>query len=201
MTPLTLLGFIGPAVQLHICETMHAAYPDRFYVSTSLAGIAKARLRGYLDKSGTVLPEAAALLPQADAGLPAPGAESIRARILDALAEEVGLMLAENVVAGPADVDLCMLLGANFPEHQGGLTPMLDLSGASRRVWGKEFHPGPGFTDLATARGPSKQAPPPLTSVPQFLPKGCKPCLTMTSPNRLDTDYYSVFADYSCRRP
>ncbi|MDI3210882.1 hypothetical protein [Arthrobacter sp. AL12] len=30
---------------------------------------------------------------------------------------------------------------------QGGLTPMLDLSGASRRVWGKEFHPGPGFTE------------------------------------------------------
>ncbi len=147
MTPLTLLGFIGPAVQLHICETMHAAYPDRFYVSTSLAAIAAARLRGYLDKSGTVLPAAAALLPQADAGPPAPGAESIRARILDALADEVGLMLAENVVAGPADVDLCMLLGANFPVHQGGLTPMLDLSGASRRVWGKEFHPGPGFAD------------------------------------------------------
>lgn len=147
MTPLTLLGFIGPAVQLHICETMHAAYPDRFYVSTSLAVVAKARLRGYLDKSGTVLPEAAALLPNADAGLPAPSAESVRARILDALAEEVGLMLAENVVAGPADVDLCMLLGANFPVHQGGLTPMLDLTGASRRVWGKEFHPGPGFTE------------------------------------------------------
>ncbi|AOT03005.1 3-hydroxyacyl-CoA dehydrogenase family protein [Arthrobacter sp. U41] len=147
MTPLTLLGFIGPAVQLHICETMHAAYPDRFDVSTSLAAVAKAGLRGYLDKSGTVLPGAAALLTPADAGRPAPGAESIRARILDALAEEVGLMLAEGVVAGPAEVDLCMLLGANFPEHQGGLTPMLDLSGASRRVWGKEFHPGPGFAE------------------------------------------------------
>lgn len=147
MTPLTLLGFIGPAVQLHICETMHAAYPDRFYVSTSLAAIAEARLRGYLDKSGTVNPEAAALLPRADAGPPAPGAECIRERILDALAEEVGLMLAEQVVAGPAEVDLCMLLGANFPKHQGGLTPLLDLSGASRRVWGKDFHPGPGFAE------------------------------------------------------
>jgi 3-hydroxyacyl-CoA dehydrogenase len=148
MTPLTLIGFIGPAVQLHICEAMHAAYPDRFYVSTSLAALAQAGLRGYLDKSGTVLPEAAALLPGADAcpPAPAPGAESIRIRILDALAEEVGLMLAEKVVAGPADVDLCMLLGANFPAHQGGITPTLDLSGASRRVWGRDFHPGPGFT-------------------------------------------------------
>ncbi|MEV7134621.1 3-hydroxyacyl-CoA dehydrogenase family protein [Arthrobacter sp. NPDC093128] len=147
MTPLTLLGFIGPAVQLHICETMHAAYPDRFYVSTSLAAIADARLRGYLAKSGTVLHEAAALLPAADAGgsVPAPDAEAIRAGILHALAEEVGLMLAEKVVAGPAEVDLCMLLGANFPQHQGGLTPLLDQSGASRRVWGRDFHPGSGF--------------------------------------------------------
>jgi 3-hydroxyacyl-CoA dehydrogenase len=146
MTPLTLLGFIGPAVQLHICEAMHDAYPDRFYVSSSLAAIADARLRGYLATSGTVLPEAA-LLPAAEArgSVPAPDGEAIRAGILDALAEEVGLMLAEKVVAGPAEVDLCMLLGANFPQHQGGLTPLLDQSGASRRVWGRDFHPGPFF--------------------------------------------------------
>ncbi|HBH57122.1 MAG TPA: hypothetical protein DEP82_10705 [Arthrobacter bacterium] len=144
MTPLTLLGFIGPAVQLHICETMHAAYPDRFYVSTSLAAIADARLRGYLDKSGTVLPEAAALLPAADVDS---DADAIKIRILDALAEEVGLMLAEKVVSGPADIDLCMLLGANYPRHLGGLTPLLDQSGASRRIWGKDFHPGSGFAD------------------------------------------------------
>jgi 3-hydroxyacyl-CoA dehydrogenase len=149
MTPLTLLGFIGPAVQLHICETMHAAYPDRFYVSTSLTAIAEARLRGYLDKSGTVLPEAAALLPTADVdrASPAPDADAIKVRILDALAEEVGLMLAEKVVSGPADIDLCMLLGANYPRHLGGLTPLLDQSGASRRVWGRDFHPGSGFAD------------------------------------------------------
>ncbi|HCN23296.1 MAG TPA: hypothetical protein DIT15_13840 [Arthrobacter bacterium] len=144
MTPLTLLGFIGPAVQLHICETMHAAYPDRFYVSTSLAAIADARLRGYLDKSGTVLPEVAALLPAADVDS---DADAIKIRILDALAEEVGLMLAEKVVSGPADIDLCMLLGANYPRHLGGLTPLLDQSGASRRIWGKDFHPGSGFAD------------------------------------------------------
>lgn len=145
MTPLTLLGFIGPAVQLHICETMHGAYPDRFQVSTSLAAIAKAGLRGYLDKSGLVLPEVAALLPPSGAGTTAPAldAETIRTRILDALAEEVGLMLAEKVVASPVEVDLCMLLGANFPRRQGGLTPLLDGSGAARRVWGSDFHPAP----------------------------------------------------------
>jgi 3-hydroxyacyl-CoA dehydrogenase len=143
MTPLTLLGFIGPAVQLHICEAMHAAWPDRFRISSSLAAIAEARLRGYLDNSGTVIPEAAALLPATGAGsaAPVPDAETIRTLILDALAEEVGLMLAEQVVPGPADIDLCMLLGANYPRHQGGLTPLLDQSGASLRVWGKDFHP------------------------------------------------------------
>ncbi|BCW48679.1 hypothetical protein StoSoilB13_10210 [Arthrobacter sp. StoSoilB13] len=146
MTPLTLLGFIGPAVQLHICETMHGAYPDRFHVSPSLAAIARAGLPGYLDESGLVLPEAAALLRRSGGGAPAPApdAEAIMTRILDALAEEVGLMLAEKVVAGPTEVDLCMLLGANFPSRQGGLTALLDASRATRRVWGRDFHPALG---------------------------------------------------------
>lgn len=142
MTPLTLLGFIGPAVQLHICETMHAAYPDRFYLSTSLKAVTAAGLPGYRDKVGVLLPKVAALL------VPAAGrderqsldAEEIRRRLLDALAHEVGLVLSEQVVPRPEDIDLCMLLGANYPAHLGGLTPYLDQSGASRRVWGRDFH-------------------------------------------------------------
>ena len=74
---------------------MHAAYPDRFYVSTSLAAIAAARLRGYVDKSGTVLPEAAALLPQADAGLPAISVSPNQGRLLHILALSHG---ARNIL-------------------------------------------------------------------------------------------------------
>lgn len=131
MTPLQLLQFIGPAVQLHICETMHQAYPQRFPVSISLKRVVAAGLPGYLDHDGRILAEAASLLASpvaADAG-------TVRARILAALAEEVTAMLDEGVVAGPEQIDLCMILGANYPLHTGGLTPLLD------RETGTAFHP------------------------------------------------------------
>lgn len=148
MTPLTLLGFIGPAVQLHICETMHAAYPDRFHVSTSLKAVTAAGLPGYRDKHGALLPEVAALLAPAAGrdGRQSLDAQQIRSRLLESLAHEVGLMLSEQVVPRPEDIDLCMLLGANYPAHLGGLTPYLDQSGASRHVWGRDFHPDSRFT-------------------------------------------------------
>ncbi|WP_267279008.1 3-hydroxyacyl-CoA dehydrogenase NAD-binding domain-containing protein [Arthrobacter sp. CDRTa11] len=131
MTPLALLQFIGPAVQLHICETMHQAYPQRFGVSRSLTALVAAGLPGYLDHDGGLSPSAAALLPPSaptDAG-------RVRATLLGALAEEVTAMLDESVVAGPEEVDLCMILGANFPFHTGGLTPLLD------REAGSAFYP------------------------------------------------------------
>lgn len=131
MTPLALLQFIGPAVQLHICETMHQAYPQRFGVSRSLTALVAAGLPGYLNHDGGLSPTAAALLPPStptDAG-------RVRATLLGALAEEVTALLDESVVAGPEEVDLCMILGANFPLHTGGLTPLLD------RETGTAFHP------------------------------------------------------------
>ena len=57
-----------------------------------------------------------------------------------ALAEEIGLLLDEGVVAAPEDVDLCMILGAGWPLHLGGITPYLDAVGASERVNGRRFH-------------------------------------------------------------
>ena len=58
--------------------------------------------------------------------------------VVDALAEEIGLMLAEGVVADAQDIDLCMILGAGWPMHLGGITPYLDRTGASERVLGLE---------------------------------------------------------------
>jgi 3-hydroxyacyl-CoA dehydrogenase/enoyl-CoA hydratase/carnithine racemase len=132
MTPLQLLQFIGPAVQLHICETMHRAYPQRFGVSRSLTALVAAGFPGYLDPDGGISPAAAALLPASNPANPG----KVRATLLGALAEEVTAMLDESVVAGPREVDLCMILGANFPFHTGGLTPLLD------REAGTAFHPG-----------------------------------------------------------
>ena len=52
-------------------------------------------------------------------------------------------MLDEGVVAAPQDIDLCMIMGAGWPLHLGGITPYLDRVGASERINGGKFHPGP----------------------------------------------------------
>ena len=68
-------------------------------------------------------------------------AEEVRIRALKALAEEARMMLDEGVVATPAEIDLCMLLGAGWPMHLGGILPYLDREGISEAVCGQRFHP------------------------------------------------------------
>jgi hypothetical protein len=77
-------------------------------------------------------------------------AEQVRERALNALAEEIGLMLAEGVVAAPMDIDLCLILGAGWPFHLGGITPYLDRAGVSDRVLGRRFLP-PGVASVPNA--------------------------------------------------
>ena len=74
-----------------------------------------------------------------------PGADAATA-----LAEEIGLMLAEEVVAAPMDIDLCLILGAGWPFHLGGITPYLDREGVSERVLGRRFLP-PGVAVASPA--------------------------------------------------
>ncbi|MCX2746838.1 3-hydroxyacyl-CoA dehydrogenase NAD-binding domain-containing protein [Arthrobacter sp. MI7-26] len=143
MTPLTLLQFIGPTVQLRICRRMHEAYPDRFASTLSLEAIVDAGLPGYLDPRGFVSAAAENILP---APLPADPA-AVRSRILAGLADEVAIMLREGVVPGPEQIDLCMILGANYPFHTGGLTPLLD------RTTGSSYHP-----DLRGTAGTAEQS-------------------------------------------
>ena len=48
MPPFVLLGLVGPAIALHITETLHAAFPDRFSVSENLRRVVEAGKRGVL---------------------------------------------------------------------------------------------------------------------------------------------------------
>ncbi|MFJ2115668.1 3-hydroxyacyl-CoA dehydrogenase NAD-binding domain-containing protein, partial [Streptomyces sp. NPDC087850] len=139
MSPLVLLELVGPAIGLHVSETLHGAFPERFTVSENLAAVVKAGKRGfYLYDSGKpeLDPEVAALLKQGGSVLTE---EQTRVRVLDAVAQEIGLMLDEGVVAEAQDIDLCLITGAGWPFHLGGITPYLDREGVSERVNGKPF--------------------------------------------------------------
>ena len=139
MSPFTLLQLVGPAVALHVAEVMHAAYPDRYGVSENLSRVVEAGKTGFYvwDADGAhVDPEVLALFQVGDSPSTA---EQVRQRVLSALAQEVDLMLADGVVADPADIDLCMVLGAGWPFWLGGLTPYLDRTGISQQVAGHRF--------------------------------------------------------------
>jgi 3-hydroxyacyl-CoA dehydrogenase/enoyl-CoA hydratase/carnithine racemase len=150
MSPLVLLELVGPAIGLHVSETLHSAFPDRFTVSENLAAVVKAGKRGfYVYDSGRpeLDPEVAALLKQGDAVLTE---AQVRDRVLDAVAQEIGLMLDEGVVAEAQDIDLCLITGAGWPFHLGGVTPYLDREGVSERVNGKPFL-APGVASVPEA--------------------------------------------------
>ena len=136
MSPFVLLGLVGPAIALHVNETLHASFPERFPVSE--------RFRKFVEsgKSGVYLPDLT-LDPEAveifsGGGRPSTE-EQVLARAVEGLAQEIRLMLDEGVVAAPEDVDLCLLLGAGYPFHLGGITPYLDRTGISEKVNGNRF--------------------------------------------------------------
>ncbi|MEU0567725.1 3-hydroxyacyl-CoA dehydrogenase NAD-binding domain-containing protein [Nonomuraea sp. NPDC005983] len=128
MTPFALLQLVGPAVGLHVAETLHEAFPGRFGVSENMAKLVASGKPGVYRPDFSLDPEAVALF--AGGTSPSTAAE-VRLRVLEALAEEVRLMLDEGVVAAAQDIDLCMILGAGWPFHLGGITPYLDRAGLS----------------------------------------------------------------------
>ncbi|RGC70198.1 Fatty acid oxidation complex subunit alpha [Micromonospora sp. MW-13] len=142
MRPLALLQLVGPAVAYHVGGTLHAAFPDRFGVSENLKRIAESGQPIVVDDQ--INDEVAKLLVVGDQPLTA---EQVRQNALDALAQEIWLMLDEGVVAEAQDIDLCMILGAGWPFHLGGVTPYLDRTGTSERVTGQRFLP-PGAASL-----------------------------------------------------
>jgi 3-hydroxyacyl-CoA dehydrogenase len=68
-------------------------------------------------------------------------ADEVRQRALEGLADEIRRMLDEGVVAAPEDIDLCMIMGAGWPFHLGGITPYLDRTGVAEKATGARFRP------------------------------------------------------------
>ncbi|ASR35487.1 3-hydroxyacyl-CoA dehydrogenase [Prauserella marina] len=135
MSPLVLMQLVGPAIALHVGETLHEAFPDRFPVSDNLARFVRSGKTAVWqwDSEGnqTVDPEVAELWER---GERPSTAEQVRDRALAAIADEIRIMLDEGVVAEAQDIDLCLILGAGWPFWLGGITPYLDRTGVSQRV-------------------------------------------------------------------
>jgi 3-hydroxyacyl-CoA dehydrogenase len=136
MSPFLLLQLVGPKIALHVAETLAAAFPGRFAVSAKLRAVADSGQTSVYRPDFTVDAGVLALLTGGDH--PSTSAE-VLARALEGLAQEIAIMLDERVVSAPEDIDLCMILGAGWPFHLGGITPYLDRTGVSAKVNGKTF--------------------------------------------------------------
>jgi 3-hydroxyacyl-CoA dehydrogenase/enoyl-CoA hydratase/carnithine racemase len=148
MSPFELLGLVGPGVALHVAETLHENLGPRYRISPTMQAMVKEGVKTFYIKNddGTIgaNPAAVALIHKGDSPSTA---EQVRERALKALAEEARMMLNEGVVSTPAEIDLCMLLGAGWPMHLGGILPFLDREGISEAVGGQRFH-APGIASV-----------------------------------------------------
>ncbi len=136
MSPFLLLQLVGPKIALHVAETLAAAFPGRFAVSDKLRAVADSGKASVYRPDFSVDPDVIALLAGGDR--PSTGPE-VLGRALEGLAQEIRIMLDEGVVAAAEDIDLCMILGAGWPFHLGGITPYLDRTGVSAKVNGAPF--------------------------------------------------------------
>ena len=148
MSPFELLGLVGPGVALHVAETLHENLGPRYRISPTMQAMVKEGVKSFYikneDGSFGANPAAVALIHK---GTTPSTAEQVRERALKALAEEARMMLDEGVVATPAEIDLCMLLGAGWPMLLGGILPYLDREGISESVGGQRFH-APGIASV-----------------------------------------------------
>ena len=140
MGPFELIDLVGWKVAAHVQDTMVAAFPDRFYASPNLHAIAEIDEPLVKSKHGKVEDLSRAAKRQLKFGTTEVSGEEILRRVEDELAREIQIMLDEGVVAAAEDIDLCLILGAGWPFHAGGITPYLDRVGASHRVFGSTFH-------------------------------------------------------------
>jgi len=116
MAPSVLLQLVGPRVALHVLETLHDAYPERFPLSQTLANYAEGREEIALVNEGPL------------------SQDELLETALGALADEIRHLLDEGVVPTAADVDTALILGAGFPFWLGGITKHLEQLGISERM-------------------------------------------------------------------
>ncbi|MCK9262235.1 MAG: 3-hydroxyacyl-CoA dehydrogenase NAD-binding domain-containing protein [Desulfomonilia bacterium] len=141
MSPFTLAGLVGPAIALHVQETLNASWPERFPVSGGLKNLVtkgKKQLLTFTDTGIDVDPEIKQGWPQGSKSFTD---QEIKDRVLMRVAQEIDLILKEGVVASPKDVDTGVIMGAGWPFFMGGITPYLDQMGYSEKACGRKFHP------------------------------------------------------------
>ncbi len=172
MGPMELIDEVGLDVGEKVSHILHESYGPRMQPCMMNGGVAKAGRLGkkagkgfYLyengGKSKRLDPEVYSLL----------GVQPVRGRVtaeemvdrcILPMINEASRALAEDVVAGPGEVDLGMIMGTGFPPFRGGLLRYADSLGASKIVErlrdlasrvSSRFEPSPELVAMAERGG------------------------------------------------
>ncbi|MFT5476792.1 MAG: 3-hydroxyacyl-CoA dehydrogenase/enoyl-CoA hydratase/3-hydroxybutyryl-CoA epimerase, partial [Planctomycetota bacterium] len=145
MGPLRLLDEVGFDIASHAAESLHSAYGDRMQPTGVLSALMSEQRLGkktgngfYRHSSGKkskkapkpVLNDDLARF-QKDAGIANMTAGEIVDRCVFAMLNEGARCLEEDVVAGPAELDLATVFGMGFAPFRGGLLRYADSCGVS----------------------------------------------------------------------
>lgn len=140
MGPFELFGLVGLQVAYRTALTLADAFPDRFEIDENFAIMGNADVPGVYDwgAGGEVFAELREGL-RVDEDAEPWDEERIQRAALEAVADEVGHLLDDGVVADIRDIDTAMLLGAGWPFFNGGIGPYLDATGIAERVIGRRL--------------------------------------------------------------
>ncbi|MGM1016385.1 MAG: 3-hydroxyacyl-CoA dehydrogenase NAD-binding domain-containing protein [Actinomycetota bacterium] len=143
MSPFQLIDLVGWKVAAHVQDTMATAFPERFYANENFHRLAELDAVVEKDKTGRVVGWTKSAQKILVTDRKPVDEATILTRVQDGLAQEIRIMLDENVVPEVEDIDLCLILGAGWPFIDGGASPYLDREGASERVFQGTFHSPP----------------------------------------------------------
>ena len=143
MGPFALIQLVGLPVALHVLGSLHEALGDRYALSPGLERLNAAGRRAVGEVDGRGADQSVDAGVQDAFGAPGgPGAldePGVLEAVVAGLTEEIGLMLDEGVVGSAEQIDLCMILGAGWPFHLGGVAPYLDRTGHSEKILGRRL--------------------------------------------------------------
>lgn len=136
MGPFQLLQLVGPAVAMHVLDTLRENLGDRYPTTPGLAkiveeGVPFVHFEGRPSPTSPPNEEIAGYFGARGDKPQTP--DELLDRVRHALAQEVQFMMEEGVATDSDDIDLAMIMGAGWPFHLGGIIPYLKHTGALAR--------------------------------------------------------------------
>ncbi len=157
MGPITLNDLVGLDTALYAGKVVNTAFASRAKDSRMLDELVKAGRLGQKSGAGFYSyakgsrglddPAFDAILERCRQGRRAISQEEITDRLFLPMLVEASLILTENIVRDPADVDMGLILGLGFPTFRGGLLRWADTIGLDKTMatMAKYAHLGPRF--------------------------------------------------------